>query len=43
MLRGKSPVISSINKELKPIREKANEYMEDTSSLRTIVGEGCKS
>ncbi len=39
----KMPVIEAINKELAPIRERANEYMETPDIIKNIVAEGCES
>lgn len=39
----KRPVIDSINKELEPIRERAKEYEEDPSLVKSILAEGSES
>ncbi len=39
----KMPVIEAINAELKPIRERAQEYMETPDIVKNIVAEGCES
>ena len=36
----KQPIIDSIEKELRPIRERADEYLQDASIVRTIIKEG---
>lgn len=38
----KQPIIDSIEKELRPIRERADEYLQDASIVRTIIKEGCE-
>ena len=38
----KQPVIEAINKELKPIQERASHYIEDPDLVKNIVAEGCK-
>jgi tryptophanyl-tRNA synthetase len=38
----KQPVIDAVLKELKPIRERAQEYSQDIDAVRTIVDEGCE-
>ncbi|MGQ0658100.1 MAG: tryptophan--tRNA ligase [Chromatiales bacterium] len=41
-LECKQPVIDAVLKELKPIRERSQEYLEDTDSVRAILDEGCE-
>ena len=38
----KQPVIESILKELKPIQERANHYMESPDLVKSVVAEGCE-
>ena len=38
----KQPVIDAINKELKPIQERASHYIEDPDLVKNIVAEGCE-
>ncbi|MCG3143788.1 MAG: hypothetical protein HONDAALG_01160 [Gammaproteobacteria bacterium] len=38
----KQPVIDAILKELKPIRERSAEYLEDLDAVRNIIDEGCE-
>ncbi len=38
----KQPIIDAIEKELRPIRERADEYLQDASIVRTIIKEGCE-
>ncbi|MEM7400788.1 MAG: tryptophan--tRNA ligase [Pseudomonadota bacterium] len=38
----KQPVIDAVEQELKPIRERANDYLEDESTLTSIIQEGCE-
>ncbi len=38
----KQPVIDAVEQELKPIRERANEYLEDESTVQSIIKEGCE-
>ncbi|MFM7481991.1 MAG: tryptophan--tRNA ligase [Candidatus Methylopumilus sp.] len=38
----KQPVIEAINKELKPIQERASYYIEDPDLVKNIVAEGCE-
>ena len=38
----KQPVIEAINKELKPIQERASHYIEDPDLVKNIVVEGCE-
>ncbi len=38
----KQPVIDAIESELKPIRERANEYAEDEATVFGIIKEGCE-
>ena len=38
----KQPVIDAVELELQPIRERANEYLEDESTVQSIIKEGCE-
>ncbi len=38
----KQPVIDAVELELKPIRERANEYLEDEVTVQSIIKEGCE-
>jgi tryptophanyl-tRNA synthetase len=38
----KQPVIEAMNKELKPIQERASHYIEDPDLVKNIVAEGCE-
>jgi tryptophanyl-tRNA synthetase len=38
----KQPVIESIQKELKPIQERANNYIESPDLVKSVVAEGCE-
>jgi tryptophanyl-tRNA synthetase len=38
----KQPIIEAINKELKPIQERAFHYIEDPDLVKNIVAEGCE-
>jgi tryptophanyl-tRNA synthetase len=38
----KQPVIEAINKDLKPIQERASHYIEDPDLVKNIVAEGCE-
>jgi tryptophanyl-tRNA synthetase len=38
----KQPVIDAINAELKPMRERAQSYMEDPTLVKNIVADGCE-
>ena len=38
----KQPIIDTIEKELRPIRECANEYLQDEGVVRNIIKEGCE-
>ena len=38
----KQPVIEAINKELKPIQQRASHYIEDPDLVKNIVAEGCE-
>jgi tryptophanyl-tRNA synthetase len=38
----KQPIIEAINKELKPIQERASHYIEDPDLVKNIVAEGCE-
>lgn len=42
-LECKQPVIEAILKELEPMRERAQRYLDDPSLVRAIVAEGCDS
>ena len=37
----KQPVIDAVEQELKPIRERAKEYLEDATTVQSIIKEGC--
>lgn len=37
----KQPVIDAVERELKPIRERAGEYLKDESAVHSIIKEGC--
>jgi tryptophanyl-tRNA synthetase len=39
----KLPVIDAVIAELKPIRERAKEYMDDLSAVKAIIDEGCEA
>ncbi len=39
----KQPVIDSVIAELKPIRERAKDYIDDPSSVQAIIDEGCEA
>ena len=39
----KQPVIDSIVKELKPVRERAQEYLDDPGAVKAIIDEGCEA
>ncbi|MGE5524849.1 MAG: tryptophan--tRNA ligase [Rhodospirillaceae bacterium] len=41
-LECKQPVIEAVQKELAPIRERAEHYLEDPSLVRSIVADGCE-
>jgi len=41
-LECKQPVIDAINRELKPIRERAAQYEEDPMLVRNIIQDGCE-
>ncbi len=41
-LECKQPVIDAVLKELKPIRERSQEYLEDLDSVRAILDKGCE-
>ena len=41
-LECKQPVIDAIENELNPIRERANEYLEDETTVNSIIKEGCE-
>ena len=38
----KQPVIDAIEKELTPIRKRANEYLEDEATVQSVIKEGCE-
>jgi len=38
----KQPVIDAVELELQPIRERANEYLEDEVTVQSIIKEGCE-
>lgn len=38
----KQPVIDAVELELQPIRERANEYVEDETTVQSIIKEGCE-
>lgn len=38
----KQPVIDAVERELKPIRERAAEYLKDESTVHSIIKEGCE-
>ena len=38
----KQPVIEAIEKELKPMRERADDYLKDESAITSIINEGCE-
>lgn len=38
----KQPVIDAVELELQPIRERATEYLEDETSVQSIIKEGCE-
>jgi len=38
----KQPVIDAVELELQPIRERANEYLQDESTVQSIIKEGCE-
>jgi tryptophanyl-tRNA synthetase len=39
----KQPVIDAVIAELKPLRERAKEYIEDPSAVQAIIDEGCEA
>jgi tryptophanyl-tRNA synthetase len=41
-LECKQPVIDAVLEELKPIRERAEKYLEDTTLVRSIIADGCE-
>jgi tryptophanyl-tRNA synthetase len=41
-LECKQPVIEAVQAELKPIRERARQYLEDPTLVRNIVADGCE-
>jgi tryptophanyl-tRNA synthetase len=41
-LECKQPVIDAVLAELKPIRERAEEYVEDPTLVRNIIADGCE-
>jgi tryptophanyl-tRNA synthetase len=38
----KQPIIDAIEQELQPIRERAEEYLEDDTAVQKIISEGCE-
>ncbi len=42
-LECKQPVIDAVVAELKPIRERAKDYIDDPSSVQAIIDEGCEA
>ena len=42
-LECKQPVLEAVLKELKPIRERAQEYQSDPETVRGIIAEGCEA
>ena len=41
-LECKQPVIDAVIEELKPIRERASQYLEDPTLVRSIIADGCE-
>ena len=41
-LECKQPVIDTVIEELKPIRERASQYLEDPTLVRSIIADGCE-
>ena len=39
----KQPIIDAVIAELKPIRERAKEYMDDPTAVKAIIDEGCEA
>ena len=39
----KQPVIDAVIAELKPIRERAKDYIDDPSAVTAIIDEGCEA
>ena len=39
----KKPLIDAVMKEQEPIRERANEYLNDPETVRGIIAEGCEA
>lgn len=39
----KQPIIDAVIAELKPIRERAKEYIDDLSAVKAIIDEGCEA
>jgi len=39
----KGPVIEAVLAELKPIRERAQEYIDDPGAVRSVIAEGCEA
>lgn len=37
----KQPIVDAVQKELAPIQERANEYLEDETTVKSIIREGC--
>ncbi|HDP89751.1 MAG TPA: tryptophan--tRNA ligase [Thioalkalivibrio sp.] len=42
-LECKGPVIEAVLAELKPIRERAQEYIDDPGAVRSVIAEGCEA
>jgi len=41
-LECKQPVIDSVLAELKPMRERAQRYLDDPTLVRSIIADGCE-
>ena len=39
----KKPIIEAVDAELKPLRDRAQEYEKDPAAVRTIINEGCEA
>jgi len=39
----KKPIIDAVDAELKPLRDRAEEYEKDPAAVRTIINEGCEA
>jgi len=39
----KKPIIEAVDAELKPLRDRAEEYEKDPAAVRTIINEGCEA